>query len=157
MDADFDESKVKRAKDGKFGQGGVSGDTPKEEKQRKIDSVKIDFNRDNTLPNLNAEDLAKIGKADKPVLLKKNVIAKNLEHHPDVTRDDYSKIIGQSLYNPDGIIPGNKNKPYFNFIAHVGPDKNTITLLEMSESKDNHEIVNLHWISDAGRKRKEGK
>jgi hypothetical protein len=59
--------------------------------------------------------------------------------------------------NPDGIIPGHASKPYFNFISRTGPDKNTITPVEMAESENNHEIVNLHRISDAGRKRKEEK
>jgi phage-related protein (TIGR01555 family) len=136
---------------------GPAGKTSPEEKQKKIDSVKIDFTKDNTLPGLNTEDLDALGKEDKPVLLKKGIIEKNLEHHPDVSPDDYAKIIGQSLYSPEAILPANPDKPYFNFIKRVGLDKSSIVLLELAETKNNHEIVNLHWISDEGRERKERK
>ena len=94
---------------------------------------------------------------DKPVLLKKSVIDKNLAHHPEVSREDYNKIVGQSLYNPDIVVPGHEDKPYFNFVSRVGVNKNTVVLLEMSENNDNFEIVNLHWLRDRQRRQKEKK
>ena len=136
-------------------EGEVSTETTSdEEKQKKIDSVKIDFDRDNTLPGLNEEDLEELGKDDKPVLLKKNIIDKNKATHPDVKEGDYAQIIGQSLYNPDMIVPGHKDKPYFNFVSRVGIDKNTVVLLELAETKENYEIVNLHWIDDRATQQK---
>jgi hypothetical protein len=149
MDADFDESKVKRAKDGKFGQGGVSGDTPKEEKQRKIDSVKIDFSRDNKLPGLNAEDLAKMGgKADKPLLLKKQTLEKNARDHPDIQQGEYARIIGTTVYRPDEILPAHDTEPRFNFFKRVGSQgTRNVVCVEVAESKDNYEIINWHRLS----------
>ena len=44
---------------------------------KKINSIKINFDRDNILPGLNKEDLADLGKEDKPLLLKKNIILRN--------------------------------------------------------------------------------
>ena len=44
---------------------------------------------------------------------------------------------------PDGVFPGNPQKPYFYFVSQTGEDKSTATLLEMAETKNNFEIV--HW------------
>jgi hypothetical protein len=145
-----------KGRPGEVGGSGAGGASP-EEKQKKIDSVKIDFDRDNILPELNKEDLEELGKASKPVLLKKDIIEKNRYSHPDVKESDYAQIIGQSLYNPDLVVPGHKEKPYFNFLSRMGDDKNTIVLLELSDQKNNFEIVNLHWINDKGRVEKEKK
>jgi len=131
--------------------------TPDDEKQRKIDSVRIDFTKDNKLPGLNKEDLVALGASDKPVLLKKNIIEKNRNDHPEILPGDYNTIIGQSLYNPDGIFPGHASKPYFNFASRVGEGKSTITLLEIAKTKDYYEIVNLHWLENVARGRKERK
>ena len=129
-----------------------SGKTSDAEKQRKIDSVNIDFDRDNTLPGLNKEDLEELGVEDKPVLLKKSIIDKNLKHHPEVKIEDYNKILGQSLYDPDLIVPGHDDKPYYNFVARVGEDKNTVVLLQVKNTNSgNMEIVNLHWSYDRQR------
>lgn len=152
---DWKEGDHPRSKDGKFGSGGSSGGTSAEEKQKKINSIKIDFKADNVLPGLNSETLKELGKSDKPVLLKKHIIDKNKANHPDVMENEYKEIIGQSLYNPETILPANKDKPaYHNFVKRVGEDKSTIVLLEIAENKDNYEIVNLHWIDDYGVKKK---
>jgi hypothetical protein len=132
--------------------GGIAGKTtPLEEKQRKIGSVRIDFNGDNILPGLNAEDLEALGKSDKPVQLKKFVIDKNEVAHPDVRREDYAQIIGQALYNPDAIVPAHDQFPYFNFMSRVRDDKSNIVLLDLTETEDFYEIVNIHWIGERQR------
>ena len=129
--------------------------TSAEEKQKKIASVKIDFDSDNTLPELNKEDLDELGKESKPVLLKKSIIEKNFKKHPEVSQSEYNAIVGQSLYNPDGVFPGHDTEPRFNFVSRTGVDKSAITLLEMAETKDNYEIINLHWIKNRQRIQKE--
>jgi phage-related protein (TIGR01555 family) len=155
----FNEEDHPRDEGGKFGSGGggAAKATSQEEKQKKIDSVKIDFDGDNTLPGLNAEDLEQLGATDKPVLLKKEIIDKNATRHPDVSREDSARMIGQALYNPDLVAPGHGEKPYFNFIAQTGPEKNSITLLEVSETKDSFEIVNWHWGDSRSRRKIEKK
>jgi hypothetical protein len=130
--------------------------TSAEEKQKKIDSIKIDFSRDNTLPGLNKEDLAELGlKKDKPVLLKKNIIEKNKAAHPNVKESEYAYIIGLSLYNSELRLPGHETKPRFNFIARVGENKSSVVLLEVAETAENYEIVNLHWLHERQRTQKE--
>jgi hypothetical protein len=63
-DVDFNENDHPRDKDGKFGSGGGESATSESdispEIQKKIDSVKIDFTKDNTLPGLNQEELERI-------------------------------------------------------------------------------------------------
>ncbi len=124
--------------------------------QEKIANIHVDFSKDNHLPRLNPETLKKLGKSDKPVLLKHDIIEKNRREHPDLSEADYKYIIGKSLYDHDSVLPANKNKrSYFNFISRIGENKNTVVLLEMSETKNNYEIVNLHFLKDRQRRQKE--
>ena len=141
-----------RDEDGQFGsgsRGGAAKTTSPEEKQKKIDSVKINFDRDNTLPGLNAEDLEKLGKEDKPVVLKKSVIERNSDRHPDIRQEEYNYLISHALYDPDSIKPSkNKDKPnYYNFVKHL-EDTNSVVLIELSSGKDSHEIVHLVKMND---------
>ena len=107
------------------------------------------------LPNLNKDTLEQYGFEDKPVLLKKNIIEKNKANHPDITDDMAREIIGNSLYKPEAVLKANKDKPaYHNFITRLKDDKNSIVLLELSDEKENYEIVNYHYISDDGVDRK---
>ena len=119
----FDERKHPRDADGKFtdGNGGNDradklatavkkySDTPKEDLEsmgvrkkktaaEKIASVHIDFDKDNILPELNEEDLEKVGaKSNKPVLLKKSIIDRNKLLHDDLTDSDFEKIDRKSV------------------------------------------------------------
>lgn len=162
----FDENDNHNPENGRFapkGDGGSGGkedflDGVRPEVKEKIERISIDFSKDNYLPELNPETLEAMGKSSKPVLLKQNIIEKNRADHKDLTESDYKKIIGKSLYDPDDILPANQDKPaYFNFLSRIGKDKSTIVLLEMSETKDNYEIVNLHYLKDRQRSQKERK
>lgn len=147
-----------RGKDGKFGQGG--GDNEKDRKadvEEKISKIKFDFTKDNILPELNAGDLEELGVKSKPVLLKKTVIDRNLSQHPDVEVEDYEMMIGKALYDADAILPGNAEKPYYNFIARVSGEKNSVVLLEVADNKDNFEIVHFHWAKNKQRRTLEKK
>lgn len=155
---EWDESKHPRADNGQFGNG--NSNTEKASKvnaEEKIKAVKIDFTQDNVLPELNAEDLDELGVESKPVLLKKTVIERNLQQHPDVEREDYRSMLASALYAPDAIIPGNADKPYYNFIARTSSEKNSVVLLEVANNKDNFEIVHLHWAKNKQRKSLERK
>jgi hypothetical protein len=124
--------------------------------RKKMESVQIDFGKDNYLPELNKEALIELGKSSKPVLLKGAIIKKNKKSHADITERKAEIIIATGLYNTDLRIPANKEKRnYFNFIARLKDDKHSIVLLELEENKENFEIVNFHFIDDDGKKRKE--
>jgi hypothetical protein len=123
------------------------------EKQRKIDSIKINFSGDTELPRLNAETLQELGIEDKPVLLKKGILEKNKKNHPEVDSSEYSYIIGRALYRPDAVIPGHNEKPYYNFISRTSEGKSAITLLDTGANS--YEVVNFHMISNRQRRQKE--
>ena len=140
------------------GSGSTGGGTNKEsknispEKQRKIDSIKIDFSKDNILPELNKEDLEALGKESKPVLFKKSTIFRNLGKHSDIDKTEYDYLIGQALYNDPTIFPGFKDD-YMNFIKKISDKENSLVLLELAETKENYEIVHVMKINDEGLKR----
>ena len=115
--------------------------------RKKINSVNIDFDSDNTLPGLNKEDLIALGKEDKPVLLKKVIIDRNLLFHPDVQRSEYNFLIGQALYNYPTFFPGHKDD-YMNLVCKIDDKYNSLVLVQMSESKDNYEIIHFFRIND---------
>ncbi|MDR1439846.1 MAG: DUF1073 domain-containing protein, partial [Clostridiales bacterium] len=132
------------------GSGDGGGKTSGAEKRRKIDSVKIDFGNDNVLPELNKEDLAELGKPSKPVLLKKTVIDRNIAYHPEVAPRDYARIIGQALYDSDlrfGGDPRKHSDDYINFVK-LAPHRNSLTLLELANHKENYEIVHFFEVGD---------
>lgn len=120
----------------------------------KIASVHIDRSKNNLLPELNEEDLAKIGVTkNKPVLVKLNIIERNASIHPDVTEEESNRIIGEALYNSDDILPGKSAKPYFSFIKSLrvspggkGIPDYGIALLDVSEENDCFEVVHWHWV-----------
>ncbi len=127
--------------------------------EEKIASVHIDFDRDNILPELNEEYLAKIGAdKNKPVLLKKSVIDRNRTEHKDVSKDDMKKIICRALYHPDAVFAANGEKPYYHFASFVemsekGKQKIGMVLLDVDKGKDNFEIVHMHYVNPDGLQR----
>lgn len=159
VEDEWKENEHDRDENGRFTGNGSSESNSKSNNgdiQAKIDSLKnIDFSKDNKLPNLNQDTLEQYGFEDKPVLLKKSITEKNKANHPDITDDMAREIIGNSLYKPEAVLKANKDKPaYHNFITRLKDDKNSIVLLELSDEKENYEIVNYHYISDDGVDRK---
>lgn len=164
-----------RDEDGKFAKGTQSEkeseeskkeennneDVSKEEKQKeieeKIEKLKeIDWTKDNTLPNFPKYFLDEYGLEDKPILLKKNIIEKNKLNHPDITEEEARRIIGNALYKPETILKANHEKPtYHNFISRTDDKHSDIVLLELSDEKENYEIINYHIIKNRQREQKE--
>ena len=131
--------------------GGAKKMTPAE----KIASVHIDFDKDNILPELEEDTLKAMGvKKSKQVLLKKSIIERNAERHPDVKPEDAERLIGETLYSPQYLFKGNDDKPYYSFAKVMGiSDKKGKTtyglvLLDVDESKENFEIVHWHWVRE---------
>ena len=158
---EWQEEKHKRDKNGRFAKNGgnnsaILSETDKEIEE-KINQLKnIDWNKDNILPKLNKNILKQYGLKDKPVLLKKNIIEKNKLNHPDITNDEAIRIIGNALYKTETVLKGNINKhTYHNFIARTDDEHSDIVLLELSDEKENYEIINYHIIRNVDRQRKE--
>ena len=168
----FKEEEHERDKDGKFTKKGSGEDDKQENKEEtndedsneedkeikeKIEQLeKIDWTKDNTLPNLNKNTLKDLNLEDKPVLLKKNIIEKNKLNHPDITEEEAKRIIGNALYKPELILKANIDKPaYHNFISRTDDKHSDLVLLELSDEKENYEIVNYHVVRDKDRNKKE--
>jgi hypothetical protein len=96
------------------------------------------------LPRLNADDLAQIGAADKPIVLKKNIVEKNRKNHPEIPAGEDIQILQEALYNPTQIIQSKpKEKPnYWTFVRQNGKAK--LSLIEVSATKSGYEIVNWY-------------
>lgn len=150
IDAETGEVLLGKQPDGESGTDNASKikKTPAE----KIASVHIDFDRDNILPELNEEDLVKIGvENNKPVLLKKKVIDRNTVEHGDLTDSDFTAIIANALYRPSEIFSANKEKPYYHFaklieISSKDKPKIGLALLDVDNRKEKFEIVHAHFI-----------
>lgn len=53
-------------------------------------------------------------------------------------------------------MKGNKDKPdYYNFISRTDDNHSDIVLVELSDKKENYEIINYHIIKNRQRKQKE--
>lgn len=149
--SEWDESQHPRDELGRFavkGEGAQKKMTPAE----KIASVHIAFDRDNILPELNEEDLVKVGATvNKPVLLKKSVIDRNAVMHSDLSDSDFSRIILNALYAPSEVFPANKEKAYFHFakVFEIEGQENQeigVALLDVDDRKTHFEIVHAHWV-----------
>ena len=153
---EWKEGEHNRDENGRF-TGNGSSSKSNNDIQAKIDSLNsIDFSKDNKLPNLNQDTLEEYGFEDKPVLLKKEVIDKNKRDHSDIDETLSKRIIGNGLYRPEAILKGNKNKPdYYNFISRTDDNHSDIVLVELSDEKENYEIINYHIIKNRQRKQKE--
>ena len=115
--------------------------------QGKINSVKIDFTRDNILPELNEEDLAELGKESKPVLVSKRMLDRNRKEHPELSEKEYNFMIAKALYDPDYVFPANPEKTsYYHFISNIGDKYNSGVILELSDNKENYETVHVHKL-----------
>ena len=121
-------------------------------KNDKVNSVKIEKDKNNVLPELNQESLDKMGtKNNKKVLVKANIVQRNSERHKDVIFDT-NKILGEVLYSPEDIFKGNKEKPYFTFYKPMrlskkdGSQMYGLVLLDIDDKKEYFEVVHWHWI-----------
>ena len=163
---EFREADHPRDKDGQFASKDTmdkeNTDTEEADIQKKINSVSIDFDKDNVLPELNKKELETfksfgIDVKGKKVLFKKSTLDRNKIEHSDLSKEDYDKYIGRCLYSPEVVFRGNKDKPYFNMVTRIGDDKNSVVLLDLVLSKDNLEIVHFHLLRDKARKTLESK
>lgn len=120
--------------------------------EEKIKSVKIDFNKDNILPELNAEDLEELGVESKPVRLKKNIIDLNKYRHPDISSEEAVSLIALALYSPEYIVPGKREGAY-HFISQSDGKDSPLVLLDIEQNEDGYfDIVHFFKVRERGKK-----
>uniref|UniRef100_UPI0039B9CA5C hypothetical protein n=1 Tax=Candidatus Ruminimicrobium bovinum TaxID=3242779 RepID=UPI0039B9CA5C len=72
-----------------------------------------------TLGQLSDDHINILGKEQKDVILKNNIVKKNLSHHPDISIEQYGSFL-EPLKNPDYILQNQPNRPnYYSFIKEV--------------------------------------
>ena len=113
----------------------------------------INAEKDIPLPNINHQVLKNLGKKDKPLILKSNIIKKNKKNHPEILIEEYNDILSKGLQSTDLVFKTDNKNEYYNFI-HFDNSTNEQILVELSENKDNYEIVNFYKFSDKSLERK---
>ena len=83
----------------------------------------------------------------KKLLSKKSIIDRNISEHKEVKPQDYNRMLGNSLYNPNYVFKANESKPYFNFITRLERD-NSGVILEIENTKEYFEIVHIIKLRD---------
>lgn len=160
---------------GKVGGSGESGGKQQEEKKRtseqyyqqayerilsevtpevrkKMESVKIDFTRDNILPEINKEDAEVLGVEAKPVRLKTKIINRQEGKHLE-TKEYTNFILSTALYDADIKLPG-KTAGYMHFIKQFADNAHSLVLLDLKESIDGYfDIVHYFTIDDRNKRR----
>ena len=132
--------------------GEVGGSTSRSSSMPSVEDYK-NPQKDYELPAIPIQTLKKLNKLSKPIILKKNIIKKNKNNHPEVDVKEYNDILSKGLYKTDVVFKTNKNDDYFNFV-HYDDESNAQVLIELSETKDNYEIVNFYKLSDKSLQRK---
>lgn len=128
----------------------------KEEKEadKKIDAlnhINLETKKDINLPRLGKYELKEINSQDKPIMLKQNIINRNKIQHPDLEETDQKQALS-ALYKNDLILNDLKKSNYYHFIKK-SEKINYVTLLDITENKDNFEIVHYHKINDKNLKK----
>ena len=132
--------------------GVVGGSLPRNNSMPTVDDYK-NPQKDYELPQIPNNILKKLGKEQKPLVLKKNIIEKNKQHHPEINIEEYNSILDSGIYKADVIFKTKNNDDYYNF-AHYDTAGNPQILIELSDKKDNYEIVNFYKLNDKNLQRK---
>ncbi len=111
----------------------------------------IDETKDNILPDLNEDVLADMGLEENiPIRLKKSIIERNKEKHPDITSEDTKYILKEGLYKPDMILPGEKPS-YYHLVGKTQNKKSPVVLLDIQKSEDGYlDIVHFFYVRPRG-------
>ena len=89
-----------------------------------------------------------IGANWKPIIIKKNIFVKNLNHHPDLSAEESRKILNEALYSTN--LYGQtqpKTRPNY-WVAIRTSTPNRVVVLEVTEKKDNVEIVGWRYAGE---------
>ena len=94
-----------------------------------------------------------IGANRKPVIIKRNIFARNAQRHGDLSPENSREILREALYNPSLYGQNQKAKKPYNWVLINVPDangNNRVVLLEVNHHKDNVEIVHWHYVDERG-------
>ena len=90
---------------------------------------------------------AAIGANGKPIVIKKNIFEKNWNAHK-FTPSESKKVLNDALYNTDLVGHTQPTKKPNHWVAIKLDDKSPITVLEVSDNKDNVEVVGWYTLDE---------
>lgn len=123
------------------------------EVRKKMESVKIDFTRDNILPEINKEDADYLGIKVRPFRLKKEIIERQDIKHP-LSDKKAQILLSCALYNPE-YIGGERDNGCVNFITSLRHNRNPLVLVDVKESEDGYyDIVHYYFLDEKSNKKK---
>lgn len=99
------------------------------------------------LPTLPKNVDKAIGANGKPVIIKKNIFEKNWNAHK-FTPAESKKVLNDALYNTDLVGHTQPTKKPNHWVAIKLDDKSPITVLEVSDNKDNVEVVGWYTLDE---------
>lgn len=99
------------------------------------------------LPSIPKNVDAAIGANGKPVIIKKNIFEKNWNAHK-FTPAESKKVLNDALYNTDLVGHTQPTKKPNHWVAIKLDDKSPITVLEVSDNKDNIEVVGWYTLDE---------
>lgn len=121
--------------------------------RNKMEAVKIDFTKDNVLPEMNKEDADYLGIKVRPFRLKKKIIDRQALVHP-LSADKTNKILSCALYNSE-FIGGKRENGYVNFISSLTDNRNPLVLVDVQESEDGYyDIVHYYFLTNRKKAKK---
>jgi hypothetical protein len=125
------------------------------EVRAKMESVKIDFDRDNVLPELNKREADDLRIKPKKIRLKKEIIDRQDIRHSEIPLKDTNMLIATALYAPD-VFGRDRNNGYITFIKRLSKESSSpLVLLDAEESEECYDIVHYHFIKGRQLKKKE--
>ena len=105
------------------------------------------------LPPLPTNVAEAIGSDGKPVVIKKNIFERNRNRHEDLSPEDSRAILLSALYAPSLYGQNQLERRPYNWILIYINDtegKNRAVLLEVSQSKEQVEIIHWHYLDAKG-------
>lgn len=99
------------------------------------------------LPELPQNVQDAIGTEGKPVVIKKNIFEKNRKAHV-FTPQESRNILGRALYNTDIVGQSQPNTRKNRWIAIKLDDKSPIVVIEVSNNKDNVDVVGWYTLDN---------
>ena len=94
-----------------------------------------------------------IGANGKPIVIKKNIFERNIIRHSDLNPEQSRDILKSALYTPNLYGQNQKRQKPYNWVVVSTKDangQNKLVLLEISDKKDNVEIVHWHFVDARG-------
>ena len=153
----FDENNAQITNHTKFSLKDNQGNPLNQDGTLKLDKIKSvdeltdkDFTsafRNVELPAIPKNVDAAIGANGKPIVIKKNIFEKNWNAHK-FTPAESKKVLNDALYNTDLVGHTQPTKKPNHWVAIKLDDKSPITVLEVSDNKDNVEVVGWYTLDE---------